>query len=222
MVEWITNTMNSLGYWGIGLLMFLENLFPPIPSELIMPLAGFTVAQGNMQFAPVVVAGVVGTVVGALPWYYAGKILGEQRLKSLADRYGKWLTISSKDITKATSWFDKHGGKAVFFCRLVPGVRTLISLPAGISRMPLLPFLLLSTLVPEWERAVYRQAGERILESLYKNYGAFDHPEEEGLIMHGTSHYPEKQNVDVPLIYGDYFYVEGLARLRGNHQIFWE
>jgi len=146
MVEWITNTMNSLGYWGIGLLMFLENLFPPIPSELIMPLAGFTVAQGNMQFAPVVVAGVVGTVVGALPWYYAGKILGEQRLKSLADRYGKWLTISSKDITKATSWFDKHGGKAVFFCRLVPGVRTLISLPAGISNMPLVPFLLLSTL----------------------------------------------------------------------------
>jgi membrane protein DedA with SNARE-associated domain len=146
MVEWITNTMNSLGYWGIGLLMFLENLFPPIPSELIMPLAGFTIAQGNMQFAPVVVAGVLGTVLGALPWYYAGKILGEQRLKSLADRYGRWLTISSKDITRATSWFDKHGGKAVFFCRLVPGVRTLISLPAGISSMPLIPFLLLSTL----------------------------------------------------------------------------
>lgn len=146
MVEWITNTMNSLGYWGIGLLMFLENLFPPIPSELIMPLAGFTIAQGEMQFAPVIVAGVLGTVLGALPWYYTGKILGEQRLKSLADRYGKWLTVSSKDITKATSWFDKHGGKAVFFCRLVPGVRTLISLPAGISRMPLIPFLFLSTL----------------------------------------------------------------------------
>lgn len=146
MVEWITNTMNSLGYWGIGLLMFLENLFPPIPSELIMPLAGFTVAQGKMQVAPVIVAGVLGTVVGALPWYYAGKILGEQRLKSLADRYGKWLTISSKDINRAKDWFDKHGGKAVFFCRLVPGVRTLISLPAGISRMPLLPFLFLSTL----------------------------------------------------------------------------
>lgn len=146
MVEWITNTMNSLGYWGIGLLMFLENLFPPIPSELIMPLAGFTVARGDMQFAPVIVAGVVGTVLGALPWYYAGKILGEQRLKKLADRYGRWLTISSKDITKAKSWFDKQGGKAVFICRLVPGVRTLISLPAGISRMPLVPFLLYSTL----------------------------------------------------------------------------
>lgn len=146
MVEWITNTMNSLGYWGIGLLMFLENLFPPIPSELIMPLAGFTVARGDMEFAPVIVAGVLGTVLGALPWYYAGKILGEQRLKKLADRYGRWLTISSKDITKAKSWFDKQGGKAVFICRLVPGVRTLISLPAGISRMPLVPFLLYSTL----------------------------------------------------------------------------
>lgn len=146
MVEWITNTMNSLGYWGIGLMMFLENLFPPIPSELIMPLAGFTVAQGKLEFVPVVVAGVVGTVLGALPWYYAGKILGEQRLKSLADCYGKWLTISSKDITRATRWFDNHGSKAVFFCRLVPGVRTLISLPAGISKMPLVPFLLYSTL----------------------------------------------------------------------------
>lgn len=146
MVEWITNTMNSLGYWGIGLLMFSENLFPPIPSELIMPLAGFTVAQGDMEFVPVVVAGVVGTVLGALPWYYAGMILGEKRVKRLADRYGKWLGISSKDIVKARSWFNKHGNTTVLFCRLVPGVRTLISLPAGISSMPLVPFLLYSTL----------------------------------------------------------------------------
>lgn len=138
--------MSSLGYLGIGLLMFLENLFPPIPSELVMPLAGFTVAQGKMDFALVVLVGVVGTMLGALPWYYAGKFLGEKRLQRMADKYGKWLTISSKDITKAKQWFDKHGGKAVFFCRLVPGVRTLISLPAGISSMPLLPFLLYSTL----------------------------------------------------------------------------
>jgi membrane protein DedA with SNARE-associated domain len=145
MTEWITNIMTSLGYLGIGLLMFLENLFPPIPSELIMPLAGFTIAQGKMAFFPAIFAGVVGTVVGALPWYYAGKLLGEARLRSLADRYGKWVTISAKDIDKANSWFSKRGGQAVFFCRLVPGVRTLISLPAGINDMPLLPFLLYST-----------------------------------------------------------------------------
>lgn len=146
MVEWITSTMNSLGYWGIGLLMFLENLFPPIPSELIMPLAGFTVAKGRMEFVPVVVAGTVGTMLGALPWYYIGMTLGEKRITRLADRYGKWLGISSKDIREARSWFTKHGNKAVFFCRLVPGVRTLISLPAGMSSMPLVPFVLYSTL----------------------------------------------------------------------------
>ena len=126
--------------------MFLENLFPPIPSELIMPLAGFTVARGEMEFAPVVAAGVVGTMLGAVPWYYAGKLLGEKRLKRLADRYGKWLGISAKDIEKAKGWFSKHGNIAVFLCRLVPGVRTLISIPAGMSNMPLVPFLFYSTL----------------------------------------------------------------------------
>lgn len=146
MVDWITNTMQSLGYVGIGLLMFLENLFPPIPSELIMPLAGFTVAKGNMNFVLAVTAGVLGTMLGALPWYYVGKLVGEENLKRLANKYGKWIGLSSKDIDKADNWFDKHGGKAVFFCRLVPGVRTLISLPAGISGMPLLPFLIYSTL----------------------------------------------------------------------------
>lgn len=138
--------MNSLGYLGIGLLMFLENLFPPIPSELIMPLAGFTAAQGKMELAYVIIAGVVGTMLGALPWYYAGKLLGERTLYILADRYGKWLSVSSKEIVKAKHWFNKYGNQAVFFCRLVPGVRTLISIPAGISSMNLVPFLFYSTL----------------------------------------------------------------------------
>jgi len=137
--------MESLGYLGIGLLMFLENLFPPIPSELIMPLAGFTVSKGNMEFVPAVVAGVVGTVLGAFPWYFAGMYLGKGRLMRLADRYGKWLTVSGRDIETAIAWFNKYGGFAVFICRLVPGVRTLISLPAGLARMNLLAFLLYST-----------------------------------------------------------------------------
>ena len=146
LAEWIPNVMNQLGYWGIGLLMFLENLFPPIPSELIMPLAGFTVAKGQMDFIPVIIAGVVGTIVGAFPWYYIGKFISEERLEHLADKYGKWISVTSKDIKKANNWFNEHGGKAVFFCRLVPGVRTLISLPAGINNMPLIPFTLYSTL----------------------------------------------------------------------------
>ncbi|HEY9907143.1 MAG TPA: DedA family protein [Thermosynechococcaceae cyanobacterium] len=146
MVEWITTTMNSLGYWGIGLLMFLENLFPPIPSELIMPLAGFTASQGKMDFWLAVLAGTIGTVLGALPWYYAGKLLSQKRLKRWADRYGKWAGVSGQDIDKSNSWFQRHGAKAVLFCRLVPGVRTLISLPAGINAMPLAQFLVYSTI----------------------------------------------------------------------------
>lgn len=146
MTEWITDLMNSLGYWGIGLLMFLENLFPPIPSEVIMPLAGFTVAQGDMEFVPAIAAGVIGTMLGALPWYYIGKLVGEARLKQWADRYGKWLGINRDDIDKSKQWFARHGNKAVFFCRLVPGIRTLISLPAGFTAMPIVPFLIYSTI----------------------------------------------------------------------------
>ncbi len=148
MQEWITSTMNSLGYLGIGLLMFLENLFPPIPSELIMPLAGYTATFPNtqIQVIPAIAAGVIGTILGAIPWYYAGLLLGQQRLQLLAGRYGKWIGISGEDIEKSTNWFQKHGSKAVLFGRLVPGIRTLISIPAGISKMPVVPFFIYSTI----------------------------------------------------------------------------
>ncbi|PZV11598.1 MAG: alkaline phosphatase [Pseudanabaena sp.] len=147
MQEWITNTMNSLGYLGIGLLMFLENLFPPIPSELIMPLAGYTATFPNtqIQVVPAIAAGVIGTILGAIPWYYAGALLGQQRLELLASRYGKWIGVSEKDIDKSVNWFQKHGSTAVLLGRMVPGIRTLISIPAGISKMPLIPFFLYST-----------------------------------------------------------------------------
>lgn len=148
LTNWITSTMNSLGYLGIGLLMFLENLFPPIPSELIMPLAGYTATQPNTQILviPAIAVGVIGTILGALPWYYAGLLLGKNRLELLASRYGKWIGISGEDIQKSVNWFEKHGAKAVLFGRLVPGIRTLISVPAGISKMPIIPFLIYSTI----------------------------------------------------------------------------
>ncbi|HIK31662.1 MAG TPA: DedA family protein [Oscillatoriales cyanobacterium M59_W2019_021] len=138
--------MVKMGYVGIALLMFLENLFPPIPSELIMPLAGFTIAQGKLEFFPAILAGIIGTVAGGFVWYYAGVFFSEARLERLADRYGKWISVSSKDIQKANHWFNRHGVKAVFLCRLVPGVRTLISLPAGLNNMALIPFTFYSTL----------------------------------------------------------------------------
>jgi membrane protein DedA with SNARE-associated domain len=146
MLESITNTINSLGYVGIALLMALENIIPPIPSELIMPLAGFTVTQGKLNFFLVVIAGTFGSVIGATPWYFVGKFWGLKRTKTIADRYGKWLTISGKDVQKAKDWFDQKGDIATALGRLVPGIRTYISVPAGISKMPILPFFFYSTL----------------------------------------------------------------------------
>ena len=144
MLDWITNIISSFGYAGIGLLMFLENVFPPIPSELIMPLAGFTVTQGKLNMQFVILAGTLGSVVGALPWYYVGKLVGERRLRDWIDKHGKWLTLSSKDIDKSKKWLNKYGKATVFFGRLVPGIRTFISVPAGLEKMPLIPFLLYS------------------------------------------------------------------------------
>lgn len=141
MTDWITNIVEQLGYLGIGLLMFLENIFPPIPSELIMPLAGFTTVQGELSFLGVVIAGLLGSTLGQLPLYYLGKLVGQERLERWADRYGKWLTVSRQDVQKAQGWFSQHGSKVVLFGRLVPGIRSLVSIPAGSCGMPLMKFL---------------------------------------------------------------------------------
>lgn len=146
MLDSITNLINSLGYVGIALLMALENLIPPIPSELIMPLAGFTVTKGEMSFAGAVIAGTIGSVLGATPWYFLGKYWGLKRTKKIADKYGKWLTLSGEDVQKAKVWFDAKGYIATGIGRLVPGIRTYISLPAGITKMPIIPFVIYSTL----------------------------------------------------------------------------
>jgi membrane protein DedA with SNARE-associated domain len=144
MAGWIENMVSSTGVVGVALLMFLENVFPPIPSELIMPLAGYTAAKGGANIVLVILAGSIGSLAGATFWYAIGRWVGEERLKRFADRYGRWLTLSRRDIDKADDWFDRHGAKAVFFGRLVPTVRTLISVPAGLSEMPLPRFLLWS------------------------------------------------------------------------------
>jgi membrane protein DedA with SNARE-associated domain len=146
MAKWTMNVISSTGYLGIVLLMFLENVFPPIPSEVIMPLAGYMVAQAKLSLMGIIIAGTVGSVLGALPLYYIGRLVGEERLKELTDKHGRWLTVSRKDIERAKRWFEKHGALAVFICRLVPGIRSLISIPAGIRRMNLASFLAYTTI----------------------------------------------------------------------------
>ncbi|HEV8552810.1 MAG TPA: DedA family protein [Casimicrobiaceae bacterium] len=146
MVDWVTGFITSTGYLGIALLMFAENVFPPIPSELIMPFAGFVAARGELNPVGVLVAGVVGSLLGAVPWYLAGRWLGNERLKRMADRHGRWLTVSREDLERAEAWFHRYGRVSVVVGRLVPAVRTLISVPAGITRMHPIPFFAYSAL----------------------------------------------------------------------------
>lgn len=146
MIEWVKTIIQSIGYPGIALLMIIENIFPPIPSEIIMPFAGFVTEQGELNFFGVIAAGTTGSVLGTIPFYYIGRKIGKERLKQWADKHGRWLMLSSHDIERANNWFERHDAAAVFFCRLVPGIRTLISVPAGIERMNFGYFIFLSTI----------------------------------------------------------------------------
>lgn len=159
MTKWILNLIYSMGYFGIVLLMFIENVFPPIPSEYIMPLAGFLVAEGKFSLVGIIFAGTLGSVLGAFPLYFFGKKVGENGIKNFADQYGKWLTLSREDIERANLWFKKYGALAVFLCRLVPGIRSFISIPAGINRMNLAVFLFYTTLGSAIWTAILASAG---------------------------------------------------------------
>ena len=134
--------MEVLGAPGVGLAIFLENIFPPIPSELILPLAGFTASQGDFNVWAALAASVIGSLTGAYLLYWVGHAFGADRLRRIAD--WMWL-VDAKDVDDALAWFSKYGTWSVFFGRLIPGVRSLISIPAGIDRMNPLTFGLLTT-----------------------------------------------------------------------------
>lgn len=146
MFDQIIDLLDRADYVGIALLMFLENLFPPIPSEVVMPSAGYSAGQGKLSLPGVIAAGTTGSVAGALFWYYVGKWIGTDRLKQWAGRHGRWLTLKPREVDKVDRWFNRHCGKAVFLGRLVPALRTLISVPAGVFGMNLPRFLLYTTL----------------------------------------------------------------------------
>jgi membrane protein DedA with SNARE-associated domain len=130
------------GYWGVFFWMFLENVIPPVPSEVIMSIGGIAAAQGKMDFALLVAVGTAGTVTGNLFWWEIGRRLGYRRLKPLIDRWGRWLTMDWEDIEKLRGYFDRWGGPTVLVFRFMPLGRTLISLPAGLMHMPLWRFIL--------------------------------------------------------------------------------
>jgi membrane protein DedA with SNARE-associated domain len=145
MDEIVVRLVEVGGYWGIFFLMIAENLFPPIPSELIMGLGGVFVARGKMEFWPLLLAGTAGTVVGNYVWYALGDRLGYQRLRPFVDRWGLWLTLEWEEVEKASRFFRKHGQWVVFAMRFSPFLRTIISLPAGLTHMSRGLFLLFTT-----------------------------------------------------------------------------
>ncbi len=141
MDDFIVSVVEQLGYIGIALLMVLENLFPPFPSEAIMGAGALAIERGSMEFWPLLIAGTAGTVVGNYAWYMVGDRLGYQRLGPFIDRFGHWLTMEWEDVERATGFFRKHGHWVVFFLRATPFMRTMISLPAGLAHMGKFKFL---------------------------------------------------------------------------------
>ncbi|CAM3236956.1 DedA family protein [Filibacter tadaridae] len=146
MENWITDFMSQFGYFGVFLLIMIENIFPPIPSEVILTFGGFMTTYSGMTRMGVIVAATAGSVIGAMVLYSLGMLIDVKRLERIVDRWGWILRLSRKDIHRADAWFDKYGPWTVFFCRLVPLIRSLISIPAGMSKMNFPLFILLTVL----------------------------------------------------------------------------
>ena len=165
MGDWVVRLIEQSGYLGVGFLMFLETLFPPIPSEVIMPVAGVAAAKGKLNFALSVISGTAGAMLGNVVWYLAARALGHDRLKPVVHRYGKWLTINWPEVERAHRWFDAHGMAFVLLGRLVPTVRSLVSVPAGLLDMRFRNFMIASTIGTALWTVVLTGAGYKLQEN---------------------------------------------------------
>ncbi|WP_046225975.1 DedA family protein [Paenibacillus dauci] len=146
MQNWITSFMEEYGYIGIALIIALENVFPPIPSEIVLPFGGFMTTNSSLTVIGVIIAATIGSVAGAVILYGIGRALDVARLEKIIDRWGHILRIKKEDVHRADAWFDKYGYWTVLFCRMIPLVRSLISIPAGMSNMKFGLFLLFTTI----------------------------------------------------------------------------
>jgi membrane protein DedA with SNARE-associated domain len=146
LADWVTDVIDELGYVGVALLVALENLFPPIPSEIVLPFAGFVARDGNATFVGMVLAATLGSLAGALLLYGIAAWIGPERLHRFLVRYGKWFRLTPGDIEKSERWFDQRAVVAVLIGRCVPLIRSLVSIPAGFRRMPLTPFVIYTTI----------------------------------------------------------------------------
>lgn len=146
LAEWVQDVIERLGAVGVALLVVLENVFPPIPSEIVLPFAGFVAQRGDGSVALMVVAATIGAVAGALVLYGIAAIIGPDRLRLFIVRFGKWFGVKPDDLTRAEEWFDRHAVAAVLLGRCVPLIRSIVSVPAGFRRMRIVPFIVLTAI----------------------------------------------------------------------------
>ena len=170
MGEWVVRLIEQSGYLAIGFLMFLETIFPPIPSEVIMPVAGVAAQKGTLGFAGVVASGTAGAMLGNIVWYLAARALGISRLEPFVRRWGRWLGLTWPELQKAEGWFRENGTFFVFLGRMLPTVRSLVSVPAGLLKMRFKTFVIASTLGTAGWTALLATAGFKLGE----NYADID------------------------------------------------
>jgi membrane protein DedA with SNARE-associated domain len=165
MSDWIVRLIEQSGYLGVAFLMFLETVFPPIPSEVIMSVAGVAAGQGKLHYGLVVASGTAGAMLGNILWYLAARALGIQRLEPIIHRWGRWITMNWAEVQRAQRWFDEHGTFFVFLGRLLPTVRSLVSIPAGLLKMSFRRFLWASILGTAGWTALIAAAGYKLGEN---------------------------------------------------------
>ena len=141
LATWVQDVIEHFGYLGVALLVVLENVFPPIPSEIVLPFAGFVAQQGSDSVVLMILAATVGSVIGALIMYWIAAIIGDERLHTFTRKFGKWVQIREADLTRAEEWFDRHAMSAVLVGRCVPLIQSVVSIPAGFRRMKLIPYI---------------------------------------------------------------------------------
>lgn len=182
MTDWVIRLIDQSGYLGIAFLMFVETIFPPIPSEVIMPIAGIAAGQGKLHYGGVVASGTAGAMLGNLVWYLAARALGLDRLHPFIDRWGRWLTITWPEVQRADRWFRDHGVAFVFIGRITPTVRSLVSVPAGLLHMQFRRFLVASILGTALWTALLAAAGFKLGEN-YDRIESFIGPASDAIII---------------------------------------
>jgi len=165
MGDWVVRLIDQTGYLGVAFLMFLETIFPPIPSEVIMPVAGVAAGQGRMTYGWVVASGTAGAMLGNIFWYLAARALGIIRLKPIVERWGRWLTVTWPELERAERWFRVNGVFFVFLGRMLPTIRSLVSIPAGLLKMRFRSFVLASTIGTAGWTALLAGAGYKLGEN---------------------------------------------------------